>query len=329
MKNFLYKIFLFVFFLLAFLVITGIFFPDAILKSEIISVVEEKILNLEIDSSNVNIIIAGDSRAERQLIPKMIESVTGLNTINISNSSCDLVTAQDLIEKYYSNGKFIFVISASSWQINDGSIIPGYLSDKCFEKLTFMEKRRIYKNNVPELFRLYVNMARNNIKTLIPKKVVRSRSAKSIPEYGYVGFDGNITYMKSSFDIEQYFNRHGWYKDCKLDGARLRVFKDALKKISKMKYHFIIYQPPVSPYWKRITKNTFIDSAEIEYSGKLKKLVSQYDNIDFYDFYLQEDIELNDSMYYEYQHLNRKGSKVFSNKIAEIIKKYILTSKAN
>ena len=73
---------------------------------------EIKIKMRSIDTTKTNIIIAGDSRAERQLIPKVIKSETGINTINIAVSDGDLISTIYSIKKFYSNSDIIFVISA-------------------------------------------------------------------------------------------------------------------------------------------------------------------------------------------------------------------------
>ena len=75
------------------------------------------------------------------------------------------------------------------------------------------------------------------------------------------------------------------------------------------------------------TSTLFIDVAEQEYSKKVKSEVEKYKNIVFIDFYNNDIPVLTDSMYYDVQHLNRKGAEVFSTflskKIVEIYHTYM------
>ncbi|MDA9317158.1 hypothetical protein N9Q58_04505, partial [Polaribacter sp.] len=119
------------------------------------SLMDEKISKLPILSGEMNIIIAGDSRAERQLMPGIIQEKTGFNTINIAVSNGELVSLVSAIKNKYSMSNFVFVISASSFQINDGAISPGYLSEKCFQKATIFEKMKLFNTDVVGFTKIY------------------------------------------------------------------------------------------------------------------------------------------------------------------------------
>ena len=67
--------------------------------------VENKIKNFTIDSKKLNILIAGDSWAEQQLIPKIFEEQYGYNSFNIATNSCDLVSTVASLNKHYVNSK--------------------------------------------------------------------------------------------------------------------------------------------------------------------------------------------------------------------------------
>jgi len=276
---------------------------------------ETKIKKLEVDTSKINIIIAGDSRAERQLIPEIINQYTYFSTINIATSSCDLITVTTAIEnKYSTKSNIIYVISASSWQINDGAIDPGYLSENCFNNLTMTEKFKIYHQNLSEAKRLQLQL----IKTSTKKKKL-SYNSDIINELGFHGIEKTLNCEFA----DNYFNEtnisHPWYKNLNNDGVRWLLFQKALKKLGKINSTFIIYNPPVSDCWRSYTKNTVIDIAEKQYSQKLEIEIEKYTNIVFYDFYNNKINELNDSLYYDGQHLNKEGAKIFSTIISSKI----------
>lgn len=320
MIKFISKIIYFAIFPLILFTLVNIVIDYKLNEQSIEMGIESKISNLKIDKNKINIIVAGDSRGERQLIPKIIESNTGYNSINIAVNAGDLVSTVFAIKKHYSGSNLIFIISASSWQINDGAISPGYLSAKCFQKLTTIEKLNFYKSNVWEFVNLYKKLIKQTILSFFSSDAsFFNYDSKIISELGYQATSGVIAAFNSDKEVNNYLSIHPWYMNISNNGARWRIFQEAIRELSRIDSYFILLQPPVSPYWKKITKNTYIDIAEEEYSKKLNNLVLEYNNIDFYDFYSKDINELNDSMYYDYQHLNSKGAMMFSDQIMKFI----------
>jgi len=320
MKRFLLKITNFTIIGVAFLIALHIFIDfisdDICLNREI----EIKISKLPIKKDKLNIIIAGDSRGERQIIPAIIDSVTGCNTINIAIPSGDLVTAFEAIKEHYLNQKILFVISASSWQINDGAIDVGYLSPNCFQKASALEKVHLYRDNLQRLGNMYKELVLFSFAHYFPFVNLNSfYSEEIIRNKGFYGISGKFKYVKNENEISGFLHRHPWYKNLSNNGVRWRIFKEIVKKLNDTKLKTILIQPPVSKYFKKITKNTFVETAEKEYSNKLKILSNEYENIDVLDFYMNDISELSDSLYYNFQHLNKNGAVLFSKKIAEIV----------
>lgn len=281
---------------------------------------ESKISKLPI-CDTLNIIIAGDSRAERQLIPYIFESRLGIKTINIGISGGDLAQAVTAINRY--NDTNIFVISASSWQINDGAIDPGWLSLRTFYDLTFIEQLFIYRNNFNELARLKANFTKHIIGKCFETEPKYSYDCNIIQENGFFGIEDTLDLDTTR--LISTLSSHPWYKKFKYDGARWRIFCKNIEKLSQKKSLIIIYQPPVSPIWKLKTKNTEIDHFEKEYSIRLDSICQKHPNIHFYDFYSNDINALENDLYCDYQHLNKEGSIVFSRIFADIIKKEIET----
>ena len=272
---------------------------------------DSKISKLVIDTNKINIIIAGDSRAERQLSPKIICKNTGLNTINIAVGGCDLVTTTAAIKnKYPSCSKMVFIIGVSSSQINDGAIDRGYFFLKSFQKMTLWEKFILYKSNLWEMPRTQFQLLGKVIDKFNNK--IPEYDESIIKELGFMGIDSSLISSFRNINIERLKNSHPWYKDLNQNGALWIEFKKALSEIGNMNAFFILYQPPISPYWKINTAKSVIDLAEKEYSKKLANEIQKYNNILFLDFYTNEINELNDNMYYDVQHLNIKGAEVFS-----------------
>ena len=85
------------------------------------------------------------------------------------------------------------------------------------------------------------------------------------------------------------------------------------------KMNIIIFQPPVSPGWLSLTKDTYIDSIELDHSNFLKNIASKYDNISFIDFYTNQNTTFHDSMFYNSIHYNYEGSEIFTDALLDTI----------
>ncbi len=318
MKKFIYSCLLFSGIpLLIFIILhstSNVILEDDCLNDDI----KSKIAQLPIDDSKANIIIAGDSRAEYQLIPQLITDSTHYNVINIAVISGDIISTFYAIKKHYQCSKLIFVISASSFQINDGAIDKGYVSLKCFQKLTLKKRYILYKDNLPELFFMYLDLTKHTLSNCFNSDL-KDYDQNIINKLGFHEESGKIKQFDNEMKIKKYQAKHSWYKNISNDGIRWNILKEVITEMSKMNSYFIIYQPPISPYWAKVTKNTFIDDAERSYSNKMDSLLNKYSTIKYYDFYMNKIEGLNDNMYYDYQHLNKNGAIIFSNKISKIL----------
>jgi hypothetical protein len=279
--------------------------------------VENKIQSFNLDSEKLNIVIAGDSRAERQLLPKVFEDEYHCNSFNIATSSCDLVSTVSSIKKHYKNSKdeIIFIISASSFQINDGAVDLGYLSPLALSKLTIGEKLKLYSGKYASYFAL---IKRGLIAEISNKLNLLAISKKLVNTKGVALSEGklktNLPYTSHSL------NKHPWYKDISINGARKRIFEEAFTVMGNMQYRFIIIQPPISPYFRKSIKETAIEEMEKNYSKFLNTLALEYQNIEIFDFYINDTKTLADTMYYDPQHLNKDGALIFSKLLASKIR---------
>jgi hypothetical protein len=306
MKKFLFKGFLFIIPLLISILIFDYYMKDFIFNDEL----ERKISVLIKNKDEVNIIIAGDSRAERQVIPNIIEHETGLKTVNIATTACDLITLYKAFKKYefLNNDKITLIVSTSIFQVNDGAIDTGYISYACIAEMSIIEKLIMFNLKLKELLLVYKNMISQAIAT---KKENFSLYDNDKINKGFSPFGGNIK-LPINIKLDTVRTQHEWYKNLNIAGTRWKIFKKALYGLSKKKCNIIIYQPPVSPVWKNYTRNSFIDKAEQNYSKNLSNEIANYKNIKFIDYYNNVNTELIDDMYYDIQHLNDRGAGIFT-----------------
>ena len=276
--------------------------------------IDEKIEALPIKNNQINIIIAGDSRAERQLIPKIIKEKTGINTINIAVSSGDVVSTIAAIKEKFSESKCIFIISASSWQINDGAIDAGYLSEKCFQQATSFDKIVLYKDNVVGFTKMYGRLINQAIKV---NYSTSEDIKKPIDNDGFLGINGKIKKFSTQAEMNDYIKRHKYYKNFENDRIRWKIFQKSLQDLDNLETISFVIQPPLSPYGHKVTKNSIIQKSELEYSKKITSL--KFKNIKCLDFYSNNISTLTDDMYYDLYHLNDKGAIIYSKLIANLV----------
>lgn len=279
--------------------------------------IEAKIRLLPINKGEPNIIIAGDSRAERQLIPKVFEEVTGINTINIAVSNGEMVSTVNALKEHYLNEDITVIISASSFQINDGAIHPGYISLKAFQEASISEKVRLYNDNTVGITKIYGRLIKEVVNDRF--EINEDYDKQAIEEKGFLGVVGEFEPFKTNAEIESYIKKHRHYTNLTNDDVRLRIFEESIAKLSKLNFKTFIILPQLSNYAKQITKNTIIEKAETQYARSVDSLANMYSNISFIDFYTHNSISLADSMYYDYYHLNKYGAAVFSKELADII----------
>lgn len=318
MKKFLLKTSLFVGVPLLIAALISLAFKSRLEDHPLDYKVLSKMKSLPLKKGKKNIVIAGDSRAKRQLIPEIITAKTGVYSVNAGTDSGDLITVSNTLGHYDSiDADITYVISAGSWQINDGALDKGYLSLKCFQQFTFPEKVQLFFTNSSEWFRLEKLLFKRSLKFVRGNLPSQQKTLK-VPEHlGFKPVDDTLNLPLE--ELDRISRSHPWYKDPNQNNARLRVFKKALEKLAARKEQVIIYHAPVAPVWKSFTRETEIDKAEKNFGKVLKQLCENYDNLHFYDFYEEMNPGFDDNAFYDMQHLNREGAKVFSEKTAEIL----------
>jgi hypothetical protein len=270
------------------------------------------------EPEKVEIIIAGDSRAERALIPGIFEGRTGMQTANIAKGVCDLITLYKAFKKYdLLESDQLIVISASIWQANDGAIDKGYISINELMEIPIWGQMRMLRSeyfasleNRLKLFWEEITGKRKHY--TFKKDDIRMRTK------GFLGIDSVLNPESvTNVSIHPDSTEHFFYKRLNINGYRKRVVQKALRLLSGAKTKFLIYQPPASPLWYQHTSDTFIDRAERDYSAFLKNEIAKHDNIEFIDFYGVEYSQLDNSKFYDLQHVNIDGAEIFTSMVID------------
>lgn len=277
--------------------------------------VKTQIVGLEkIDSAQI--LILGDSRADRQLNPRIIHSETNLDVLNIAESSLDLYSLSLRLREMDLKNKTL-VISASSWQINDGATDEGYFRIEAFNNLSAKQKILLYLDNPIEL-------------KIMLNSIVFSKFELTIGNNGrFINNNfNNITCTK--FSYKNMSRNHPWYRNIKTNGIKLQLLKDALIELNKLQCnHIIIYNAPAYSEFVKEAKNNGVWHMENQYSETISNFIisEKLNNITFLDLRELPGFTQND--YYDPQHLCENGANKFTLKLIPILNNVLNFSKSN
>lgn len=281
---------------------------------------EEKIRSLLLceDGNDVDVILCGDSRAERQLIPDVVEKSTGLKAVNVATNALDLITMANGFRKHsiLQRKETVFVISTSIFQVNDGAVGEGYTTPACIFNLEWTDQIRLFKKHLPYLINMKFEYYCEYFKSTAESGDERQ---EEIPEKGYLGIDSTVALTNGRLNMDFSKIAHPWYKDFTFPGRKWEIFQKALRDLASSGHKVFVFNPPACPAWLEMTEDTLLDAAERQFSNLLEREIRKYENVYFLDFYNEYRECFTNDMFYDLQHLNRAGSAHFTEIISQNI----------
>jgi hypothetical protein len=262
----------------------------------------------------VEVIIAGDSRAERSLIPEAFVNRLGLNTVNIAKGVGNLIS---LYKTFHKDGllidSHIVIISTSIWQVNDGAVSYGYISQNELIEMPIWGQIKLLKLQYPRY--IFERMR------LIWYEMIGRYSDRGyhvddsrIETQGFLEIDEVLDIEKlSEISLDPDSTKHPFYTNFNMYGYRNKVFQKALKLFNESGSTIVIYQSPVSPAWRTYTEGSFISKHQDNFSEFLRQTISKYENIHYLDLYNNQSTHLLNDHFYDIQHLNVDGASIFTN----------------
>lgn len=259
------------------------------------------------------LIIAGDSRAERQVIPVQLGTVLGMKAVNVAFAASDLpLTYNALVRHAVLVDQPTLVISTTFFQVNDGAIDHDSISMPMLLRLGWADQIRLFREALPEL--VYRKAAMYGAWM----KGGERCKPKVIPEDGFYGVQGQL----GSFDdgeLDRFVCDHPWYRGLSFPGIKWKAFREALSDLASTGATVVLYNPPASPLWLRYTQGNPIDQMERQFTHMLQQEAVRYPNVYVIDFYSDPPVELTNAHYYDIQHLNREGAGILTDELAERI----------
>ena len=263
--------------------------------------------------SNSKIIIAGDSRANRQLDPKLLHDITSLNVINISQDGHDLYAVSKMLLDLHLEEKTI-VLSASSWQLNDGSLEGDHFRIESFIDLAFVDKIKLYKNDVHKLYRKQAQL-------FLISLISRSNTVNDYDSTRRINFGYKKTTCLSQIKMDaDFFKNHFAYINPNYNGIKKQLLVKALINLNSLrKCRILIYNGPVSNLFRNAAKANGIFNLELTYDSTMRSLTKNIANLKFISFL--NNMSIPDDDFYDGQHLCESGVPIFTNMVAQELRK--------
>ena len=244
------------------------------------------------DIKDIDILFIGASNAYRGFDTRIYEK-NNYSVFNLGSSSQTPLQTEILLKRYLTqlNPKIIIYAVDADAFCSDGiesslDLISNDNIDLDILKLIALQNHlKLYNTTIYALFKNITGRFSNYNQ---PKKI------------------GKDTYIKNGFVIQElkYYKKKQFKKNSfSFNNKQFEAFKRIIK-IVKNKKIFLVNPPIVKAKF-----NSF--SNENEFDEKLKKYGSYYN--------FNKILSLNDSMFYDENHLNVNGVKIFNNRILELL----------
>ena len=261
-------------------------------------------------TGRARVVIAGDSRAERHIVPDVIAGQLGLPTadvINIARPACEssgvLAIHREFADRFCPSP--IMLISVSMFSVNDRENEDVYLNDAVLWSVGPVDRFRL------------VRPQRALLATFLPERAlyrqIRDRlrpPRDSVPERGFRGF-----YAEPPREVFEGLARY-WalHRDdpAEIAGVRWRQFRRDLESLEAAGVQFVLLDSPEWPRFLRMVAGCRQGEVKAEFSRRLADLCREMDvpllSYDTTCF----DVADPGCYFRDSMHLNAAGARVFS-----------------
>jgi len=263
------------------------------------------------------VIVAGDSRAHRHVIPEVLRRELGVDAVNVAVGGGELISVAKVLRRdALTANKPVLILSATVFQVNDGATDHDTISMDCLMAMRWTDQIAMFRERLPEMAYRKIRMYKRCLSVRFGLSSVRT---KHFAEDGFMGVEGTFDISGMAAHPERI--KHPWYKDLNLNGRKWRIFQGALREIAASGCPILLYNGPSSPSWRQLSRDTFMEAAEVQYSQMLQREVAQYPNVHFLDFHGGWLDEFPEAMFYDIQHLNRTGAAKLTTILSNEIKR--------
>ena len=296
---------------LAHAVVVTVLLPHVIAREEI----RNKVLALT-HNSRPRLVIAGDSRAARQLIPAVITAQLGWADSDAANIAVDNGGTTPVWAAYREfSHRFapspILIVSVSIWSVNDRTqtILP---DDELLWSMGLFDRLRL------------VSPKQALAATFIPERRLLQRIQNgflpSVPMVQNRGFLGNPTRASENF-LSDVVKRQlslldvTWYRGPELDGIRWRQLEKNMTDLLEAGAQVVLFDGPRHPLLLERIADTPAGRADTLFQVRLADLAGRLDvPLLHYDADWHAGFEPNE-VFFDVLHVNRKGAALLSQRV--------------
>jgi len=282
---------------------------------------EAKINTFLPEANNVDIVVAGDSRAERQLIPALFKSELNLETVSIAKDVGDVMSLVYANKKYeIADSNKVFVMCLSSLLTNDGAYKNWFMSQASMTEIGLIKRILLFKNDYIENWYHRMGLIWDD---LINDKrgIGLAQEDVRVKDGGYISVNEQLDINNfSKNDLNPQTTKHLWYRKPNNKGIRKTVFENSIEQFAETGAKIILIQSPMAPAWRSYVDENYMHQLELDHSKLLIELASQYKNVWAIDFYTKQPSIFTDKLFYNATHLNNLGAVIFTTAVIDSLR---------
>ena len=282
---------------------------------------EGKINSFLPEENNIELIIAGDSRAERQLIPALFEAEFEKPSVNIAKDVGDIISLLYANEKYnFMDSTKTFVMCISSLVTNNGVYKNWFMSQASITEMGLIKRILFFKGDYPENWYHRMGIIWKNIQINLHGISLDDDDVR-LNNSGHLPIDKKFNIEKLlEIDLNEETTEHLWYRKPNNNGIKRQLFEESVKQLAETGAKIVFIQAPMSPTWRELTGNNFMHKLEADHSTLLKSLASQYDNVWSIDYYTDQPEIFTDEIFYNATHMHATGAQLFTKTVIDSMK---------
>ena len=262
-----------------------------------------------------SLLIVGDSRAQRHVIPEVVANELGTsvdNVVNIASASCESPVVLAAYREFA--GRFapapIMVISVSVYSVNDRASEPSALSKETLWSLGLTDRLRLA--SLPRALGVIFLPERELYRRLIVRP--REPGPAAVPERGFVGIaeDRCITLTPEGLRPAMTYVDQVWFNEAEIDGVRWRQLQADLHSLVGAGVQVVVLDSTAHPAFLQAIAGTSVDTTNVRFHGKLRALCERM-NIPLLRYGINWAGGADpDTLFYDVLHLNRRGAALLS-----------------
>lgn len=254
------------------------------------------------------VIFAGDSRAQRQLVPTVFnaEDPAGRTAVNIAAESADVLALLDLVDQYpgvFAEASLLLSVSAN--QVNDGAVSGGSFSPAMISRMSVAQQLLWFFPEHLDVLSVYY---RRSFKYL--RKAWTGRLKAGEEDRATLGFRPiDKQWQVDGFDFQRHISAHPWYRSWRTGGYKQRLFESALLELKAKVGHLAVFSGPIAPSYRQAAAGGELMRNEFDFEDILRQFCREYD-IAFHSYVA--DPRFGDRDFYDPFHLNRGGAETLT-----------------